>query len=220
MTEQLAGLEKAVLGIIQDYLNKNRVLDMDKIVPIIQSRLREKSKRLTIYGIQLILKSLQEKKLIVKASKLTHDDILNNNKRRKIHKFILNYPGTHFNRIVSKLKISSHVVVWHLNILQKFGYIKKEKIENREIYYTPDINKQKVHQLYYIYKANSQKIINYLKENNIGVSKTRISTDLNMHINTVSKYLKVLKNIEVINKEKHSRSILFFLNEERIESLL
>ncbi|MFX0032123.1 MAG: hypothetical protein ACFE8E_13030 [Candidatus Hodarchaeota archaeon] len=220
MTEQLAELEKVVLSIIQDYLNKNRVLDIDKVIPFIQTRLREKSKRLTTYGIQLILKSLQEKKLIVKASKLTYDTILNNKKRRKIHKFIKNYPGTHFSRIVSKLEISSHVVVWHLNILLKFGFIKKEKIENRDAYYTPDIDKQRFQQLHYIYKAKSQKIIYYLKENNIGISKTQISSDLNMHINTVNKYLKVLNNVDIITKEKLSNSVLFFLNEERVDNLL
>lgn len=217
MTEQLAGLEKVVLEIIQKYLDKNRVLDIDKMVPYIQSRLREKSINLTTYGIQLILKSLQEKKMIVRASKMTQDDVLKNEKRRKIHNFIQNYPGTHFNRIVSKLKISNHVVVWHLSILLKFEFIKKERIENRDVYYTPDVDKSKAHKLHYVYKPKSQKIINYLKLNDLGASKTQISSDLNMHINTVNKYLKILKKIDVIIKAKHSNANLFFLKEKEIQ---
>jgi len=214
MTEQLAELEKTVLAIIQGYLNKNRVLDIEKIIPFIQSRLREKHKKLTTYGIQLILKSLQEKKLIVNASKLSHDDILNNEKRKKIYDFIVKHPGTYFNRITSNLGITSHVVVWHLNMLVKFQFIIKEKIENREVFFTPDIDKQNKQLFYYVSKTKSQKIINYLKKNNIGVSKTQLSSELKMHINTVSKYLKILQNLKVISKEKHSRHLLYFINEK------
>ena len=76
MTEQLVDNEKLVLGIIQNYLNMNRILDPESIIPFIQSRLRESSIYLTYYAIELILKSLLKQKLIVKASKLSHDDIL------------------------------------------------------------------------------------------------------------------------------------------------
>lgn len=203
-----------MLTIIQDYLNKNRVLDIEKIIPFIQSHLREKSKRLTAYGIQLILKSLLEKKLIVNASKLSHDDILNNEKGKKIYNFIVKHPGTYFNRIVSNLDISSHVVVWHLNMLLKFQFIIKEKIENREVFFTPNIDKRKKQLFYYVSKTKSQKIINYLKMNNIGVSKTQISSKLKMHINTVSKYLKILQNFNIISKEKHSKHLLYLINEK------
>ncbi|MFX0019502.1 MAG: hypothetical protein ACFFAK_02170 [Promethearchaeota archaeon] len=214
MTEQLAELEKTVLAIIQEYLNKNRVLDIEKIIPFIQSRLREKFKRLTTYGIQLILKTLLEKKLIINASKLSYDDILSNEKRKKIYDFIVKHPGTYFNRIVSNLNISSHVVVWHLNMLLKFQFIIKEKIENREAFFTPDVDKRKKQLFYYVSKTKSQKIINYLKMNNIGVSKTQISSELKMHINTVGKYLKILQNFNIISKEKHSKHLLYFINEK------
>lgn len=219
MSEQLVEKEKLVLKIIQDYLNKNRILDPETIVPFIQSRLREASIYLTYYAIELVLKSLLNQKLIVKASKLTHDDILKNEKRKKIYDFILKYPGTHFNKIIINLKISNHVVVWHLNMLLKFNFIKKESVDNHEIYSAPDVDIKTIELSYYISKRKSQNIINYLKQNDIGISKTKLSVDLQMHINTVNKYLKILEDYRIVSKEKHSKKSLYFLNEGAAEKI-
>jgi len=219
MTEQLVEKETLVLKIIQDYLNKNRILDPETIVPFIQSRLREASVYLTYYAIELVLKSLLKQKLIVKASKLTHDDILQNEKRKKIYDFILKNPGTHFNKIIIDLKISNHVVVWHLNMLLKFNFVKKEVIDNHDIYSAPDINTKTAELSYYISKRKSRNIINYLTQNDIGVSKTRLSVDLQMHINTVNKYLKILEDFKIVVKESHSKKLLYFLNESMTEKI-
>jgi predicted transcriptional regulator len=215
MTEQLVEHEKLVLHIIQNYLNQHRVLDPESIIPFIQSRLKEFSVYLTYFAIELILKSLLRQKLIVKASKLTHDDILKNEKRRNIYTFILENPGTHFNKIVTTLNISNHVVVWHLNMLLKFNFIKKEIVDTHEIYSAPDVKSKTAERSYYISKKKSQSIIKYLKTNDIGVSKSRISVDLQMHINTVNKYLKILEDFEIISKESHSKKILYFINEKK-----
>ncbi|MFX1346197.1 MAG: hypothetical protein ACFFAI_13885 [Promethearchaeota archaeon] len=215
MTEQLVKHEKLVLRIIQNYLNKNRILDPESIIPFIQSRLKESSVYLTYYAIELILESLLKQKLIVKASKLTHDDILKNLKRKKIYNFILETPGSNFNKIVTTLNISNHVVVWHLNMLLKFNFIRKELIDNHEVYSAPDVYSNTAELSYYISKRKSQKIINYLKKNDIGVSKTRLSTDLQMHINTVNKYLEILEDLKIVSKETHSKKLLYFLNEKK-----
>ena len=100
-----------------------------------------------------------------------------------------------------------------------FGYAHSESdifiyIPEEKVFFTPDIDKQNKQLLYYVSKTKSQKIINYLKENNIGVSKTQLSSELKMHIDTVSKYLKILQNLNVISKEKHSRHLLYFINEK------
>jgi len=214
MTEQLVENEKLVLGIIRNYLNMNRILDPESIIPFIQSRLRESSIYLTYYAIELILKSLLNQKLIVKSSKLTHDDILINEKRKQIYSHIRDNPGTHFNKIIKELRISNHVVVWHLNILLKFNFIKKEIIDDHETYAIPNVDSKTAELSYYISKPKSQKIISYLRENYIGVSKTKLSADLQMHINTINKYLNILEDNKIIIKEQHSKKILYFLNDK------
>ncbi|MFX1321702.1 MAG: hypothetical protein ACFFAQ_08660 [Promethearchaeota archaeon] len=212
MALNLSKQEEIVLNAVQDYLNKNRHFNLKKILPFIQSRFRRASININKYGIETILKSLVKKKLIVEGSKLTSNEILQNAKRVEIYDFILKNPGTYFNKIITKLKISNHIVVWHLNMLEKFGYIKKEKIENHNVYFDSEVAFNEVRIKYYLSNRKCEKIIGYLQINKIGINKTQLSTDLSMHINTVQKYLIILEKIGVISKKKQSRTTLYFLN--------
>jgi len=208
----LSEQEEIVLGVVRDYLNKNRYFNINNILPFIQSRFRRASININKYGIETILKSLVKKNLIVEGSKLTSEEILQNAKRARIYNFILKNPGTYFNKIVGELNISNHIVVWHLNMLVKFGYIKKEKLENHDVYFDSEIDFSEVKVKYYLSNKKCEKIIGYLSINNTGINKTQLSANLGMHINTVQKYLTVLKEIGVIYKKVHSNRILYFLN--------
>ena len=209
--------EKIVLTVVQEYLNKNRFFNMKKILPFIHTRFKMASININLRGIEEILKSLVKKKLIVEGSKLYKEDILNNSKRREIYEIIKENPGTYFNKIVGNLNFSNHVVVWHLNMLLKFKFIKAEQIENHEVYFEFNFNLKNSKLKYFTSKEKSKRIIEYLKVNDIGISKTKISTDLKIHINTTSKYLEFLEKLNVIIKKNLSKKILYFLNEEFFE---
>ena len=49
--------------------------------------------------------------------------------------------------------------------------------------------------------------------NEFGVNKTKISKELKMHPNTVSKYLNSLQEMQIITKERVGKKDLYFLNE-------
>ena len=104
-------------------------------------------------------------------------------------------------------------MVWHLNMLLKFSFVKKEVIDDHDVYSIPDVNIKTVELSYYISKKKSQTIINYLKQNDIGITKTKLSSALQMHINTVNKYLKILEDNEIVSTERHSNKSLYFLND-------
>ncbi|KKN37053.1 hypothetical protein LCGC14_0767530, partial [marine sediment metagenome] len=133
MSNELLTQEKIVFTVVQEYLNKNRYFDVNEITPFIVSRFRLSSININIKGIEEILRSLVKKKIIVEGSKLSIDEILNNEKRKIIYQFILNNPGTYFYKIVTQLGISNHVVVWHLKMLLKFDLIQVEKVENHDV---------------------------------------------------------------------------------------
>ncbi|KKK41320.1 MAG: hypothetical protein Lokiarch_43790 [Candidatus Lokiarchaeum sp. GC14_75] len=217
MPVELLKQEKIVLTVVQEYLNKNRFFNMKEILPFIHARFKMASININLRGIEELLKSLAEKKLIVEGSKLYKDDILNNLKRRKIYDFIKENPGTYFNKIVGNLSFSNHVVVWHLSILLKFNFIKAERIENHEVYFEFNFDLKNSTLKYFTSKEKSKRIIQYLKANDIGITKTKISTNLNIHINTTSKYLDSLERLNVIIKKNFSKKILYFLNEEFFE---
>ncbi|MFW9867095.1 MAG: hypothetical protein ACFFEN_13450 [Candidatus Thorarchaeota archaeon] len=217
MPIELSEQEKIVLNIVIEYLNNNRYFNMEKILSFINARFRMMSININNRGIEEILKSLVNKNLIVEGSKLTSQNLLKNEKRRKIYDFIVQNPGTYFNKIIRELKISNHVVVWHLNMLLKFDFIKSESIEQHEVYFDSNFDLKRSKFTYFSSKEKSKQIITYLKNNDIGITKTQISADLKIHYNTVSKYLEFLEKIEIIIKKTYSNKTLYFLNENLIE---
>lgn len=203
--------EKLVLQIVYEFLNKNREFNIQKVIPFIHSRIRHTSINLNYQGIYEVLNSLLKKKILVEGSKLSRNDILKNKTRKLIYNFIQENPGTHFSKITKELNLSNHVVVWHLSMLLKFKFIKKNSIDNNEVFFDIDMNQLDVELIYYKNHEKSREIITYLKENNIGVSKTRIAEDLHIHINTLSKYLIMLENLRIIYREKIDKNYLYFI---------
>ena len=212
--------EKLILKVVEEYLNKNRYFDMSEILPFIISRFRMTSVDINIRKIEQILRTLVKKKIIVEGSKLINSDILTNPKRKLIYDHILENPGIYFNRFLKELNISNHVVVWHLNVLLKFNYIKKEKFDNHDIYFESKFDLKNSKFTYIISKDKSKKIINYLKENDFGITKTQLSKNLKMHSNTISKYLKLFEQFNIVVKRKSSKRIIYFLNDTYMKNYL
>lgn len=65
----------------------------------------------------------------------------------------------------------------------------------------------------FITKEKSQKIINLMKKDNLGITKTSLSQELSMHMNTLAKYLSILEKYDVIVKKKIDNKYLYFLSE-------
>lgn len=213
MYTDLVENEKTILNFVHDYLNKNRQFTFEDILPYINSRVRLGSVNINNEGIKTILHSLINKKIIVEGSKLFKSEILDNQKRKNIYEFIAKNPGTYFNRILHELNFSNHIVVWHLSMLLKFDFIHKEKLENHEIYFDAKKEFQEVISTYFISKEKSKKILNYMKDDNIGITKTHLSQKLDMHINTVEKYLSLLVKYKMLVKKRIDNKNLFFLSE-------
>ncbi len=169
---------------------------------------------ININGIRTILKSLIEKNFIVEGSKLTKNDILLNFNRKKIYNYIQKNPGVYFYNIVSNLDLNIPVVEWHLNILIKFMYICKEKIENKEVYFDVNVKSEERMIIYLISKDKCKEIINFLKEHQEGTTRTQISEQLNMHSTTVAKYTDKLLENGILSKKSLANKTLYFLNTE------
>lgn len=131
-----------------------------------------------------------------------------------IYNHISNNPGIYFYKIVKNLGLSNHVVIWHLNFLIKFNYIRKEIINNQKVYFTPNVKLKEVEKRYFSSRKRSQKILDYLKFNNQGVTKNQLSIELKIHSNTLSKYLESLEKLNLIVKEKMLKKTLYFLNND------
>ncbi|MBN1215368.1 MAG: hypothetical protein JXA99_07970 [Candidatus Lokiarchaeota archaeon] len=198
------------MDIIQKYLDKNKQFRMKKVLSLIHSRFKLMDVNINLNGIETVLKTLIRKNCIVERSTLSRDNIFNNEKRKEIYEYIQDYPGIFFNELKRNLNICNQVLVWHLNILRKFKLIRKKMIENHAIYYCSFVRSIDAEKHHYIRKSID--IINYLKAENKGISKTRLAEALNMHYNTLKKYIEKLEDYSLLIKKQKSRNIVYFLD--------
>ncbi len=214
MSRTLLTEEKTVLKLVQEYIKENRYFKADEIVSYINSRFAKGSTNINDVGIKNILQSLVKKNLIVDGSKLTREDVLLNENRRKIYEYISLNPGTYFSKIFKELNLNIPVVGWHINILNKFGYIRKKKISNHEVYFASSENQDLDEAIHLVGKEKGQKIVEYFLQYNEGVTQTQLCRKLGMHSNTITKYVRKLEKSGLLIKKKLSNKKLYFLDEE------
>ena len=97
-----------------------------------------------------------------------------------------------------------------------FDFIHREVLDNHEVYFDATKKFEDIISKYFITKEKSREIINLLKEDNMGVTKTHLSHELSMHMETLTKYLILLEKYNVISKIKIDNRYLYFLKREDI----
>ena len=221
MSERYLDKKTILIDQIQKYLKEHSIVDFDKLISTIKDRCSKASININNEGIKVVIQSLINSNYIVQGSKLTKDIVLNNPNRKKIYETIIENPGLYFNRLVKKLSLSNHVVGWHVNILLKFSFIKKERIDNHEVYVDPNLKFIDIKTCYILAKTKSQEIIAYLKnENNIGITKTHLSNTIRTHYKIISKYVDNLEEIGILRKEISPTKTLYLLNENYYNEIL
>ncbi|MFX1237003.1 MAG: hypothetical protein ACFE8P_04710 [Promethearchaeota archaeon] len=215
----LSNHEKIVLEVVQEYLNKNRYLNIGKLVPFITSRFKHASVNINKDGIKQVLKSLLKKNLIVEGSKLMRDEILENPSRKQIYEYIVKNPGVYLNKIVDDLKLTNHVAIWHLKTLLEFKFVKKERVNHHEVYFDASVDFELAKVKFLTVKKKSLEILKYLEKNDLGTTKTQLSKRLGMHFKTVDKYVDALEKVGLLVKKDLKHKSLYFVDKFELERL-
>jgi predicted transcriptional regulator len=212
--------EKSILVLIKDYLNQNRVFRLPAIVSYISSRNAQLSAPLGYAEVNKILWSLIKKRIVVPGSKLSQDTILDNPTRGQIYDFVTKNPGSYYREIMKNLDIGSNEVIWHIDILLKFGFIRYAEIEDRKIFFNAAVRNDYDTEIYFLGDKKINEIIQYLVQNIEGSTRTQISNDLSMHYNTVVKNLEKLEKIELIIRSDEYDTAFYRLNFEKFKEIL
>ncbi len=208
----LSDEEEKVYDAIQHYIDYNRVFNCEKLIPFISNAFSRSSININEKGIRNILENLEKKKIVIQGSKLTNAIVLQNPNRRIIYKFIKNNPGFYLHRLVKTLELPNHVISWHLDMLLKFGYIKKVIIENHEVYFHPSVVRTNYQVLYALSKVKTQKILSIMYKNSKPLTKTSMAKELGFHYNTITKYIELLKELNIITEEKLAHKTIYQLS--------
>ena len=151
--------------------------------------------------------------MIFERSKLTKNQILNNENRERIHTYICENPGVYFYHIAKTLNLSNYILGWHIKMLLKFNYIRSKEIDKHEVFFDINLGDSYDELYYFISKEKSRIIISFLIKNPEGITKTRISRELKIHPNTTKKYIESLEVLNILLKKKETKKTLYFLNE-------
>ena len=206
-------VENIVLGIVREYLSKKPFFSMKDIVEFINNRVRH-NPDINKNRIELIIKSLIKKRVIIPGTKLMKKDIIENPTRKEIYKYIKQNPGKNINEIMKTHNLGSNLALWHLSALEKFQFVRSKKISNRCVFFKfdSDPNFDQLH--YYLANYIVQSIIKFMK-NERPFKITDIADGLKKNHNTIKKYLEALTDLKLVEIEKEKSRNLYKLNKER-----
>jgi len=203
--------EAEVYNLVKEYLKKKPFFSILDIIGYLNYYLR-KNETINKDKIEKILKTLIEKNLIIPGSKLVKENILENLRRKEIYEYICVTPGCNINDIMNILQIGSNQVLWHLQFLTKFQFIRKVEFDNQKTFFKFQLNEYYDKLFYYLRNESIIKILKLLKSSNEGINPTKISKLLKMHYNTLNKYLNVLSRLNLIQLDYDDNS--YNLNHE------
>jgi predicted transcriptional regulator len=206
-------VENIVLGIVREYLSKKPFFSIKDIVEFINNRVRN-NPDINKNRIELIIKSLIKKRVIIPGTKLMKKDIITNPTRNENYKYIKQNPGKNINEIMKTHNLGSNLALWHLSALEKFQFVRSKKIWNRCVFFKFDSDPKFDQLHYYLANVIVQSIIKLMK-NERPLKITEIVDRLKKNHNTIKKYLDALTNLKLVEIEKEKSRNLYKLNKER-----
>ena len=205
-------LESVVLQIVKEFLEKKTFFSIEDIVVFVNNRVK-RNPNLNKNSIEIIIKSLIKKRVILPGTKLMKNNIIENPKRNEIFNFIKKNP-TNINQIMKVLNLGSNHALWHLSCLEKFQFVRSKKINNQRVFFRFDSNPKFDELYHYIRIKIVQNIILFMKNEKRALRITEIATGTKKNHNTIKKYLEILIDLKLINIEKDKNRIGYKLNQE------
>ncbi|MFW9929832.1 MAG: hypothetical protein ACFFD1_10610, partial [Candidatus Thorarchaeota archaeon] len=135
---------KQVLAIAKEIIDQNKTLNAELLYNVAKKRLGIPRR-----GLTSIIQTLLNRKILVEGSKYTRDTVMQNRFRRKLYEFIKKNIGTHFSLIKNQLQFNEEGkitspgrLIWHLEMLLKFNFIKRIKLKNFTLFLPLEVSEE------------------------------------------------------------------------------
>jgi predicted transcriptional regulator len=209
----LDNLESIVFGLVKEYLTKKTFFSIIDIIEFVSNRVRL-NPNLNRNKIELIIKSLIKKRIIIPGTKLMKNNIIENPKRNEIYNYIKKSPSN-INEIMRALKIGSNQALWHLSCLEKFEFVRSKKLNNHRIFFKFDSNPKLDKFYHYMNKEIVQKIIEFMLKEDKPLKITEIANGTKKNHTTIKKYINILENLKLVETEKEKNRTIFKLDKKK-----
>lgn len=142
-------------------------------------------------------------------SRIKKEKVLDNFTRGAIYGFIVANPGSHYNLIKQELKLNNGAIIYHLDILERKGFINSEKAGIYKRYYQKG-HKQEGGILDKL--TDIQKRIFIEIKGTPGVSQKEIANKLNITARALNYHIKTMLKAQLIKLERVGRRTLCFID--------
>jgi predicted transcriptional regulator len=144
------------------------------------------------------------------AHRLTLEEVLENEKRDEIIRLILEMPGIHFNELLRQTDLAPGNLVWHLDILETFKIIRKQRVGQYLIYF-PFLDKNPLSKLdLTLQKSKTTLEILQIINDHPGIYQNQLASRMDMNHKTIQYHLNKLTEAEIIRSEQKGRKRLWF----------
>lgn len=210
-------LQSIVCSLIREYLKKKPFFSIEDIVVFISNRVRA-NPNLNKNSIEVIIKKLIKKRILIPGTKLMKNNIIEHPIRNEIYNYIRKNPSN-VNEIMKAINIGSNQALWHLSCLEKFRFTRSKKIENQRIIFEYDSDSDLDELYYYLKQDIVQDIINLLNEEGNSFKLTEIASITKRNYNTVKKYIEILQKLKLIKIERDKKRVLYKIDIDKYESV-
>jgi DNA-binding MarR family transcriptional regulator len=133
-------------------------------------------------------------------------DVLNHVARCQIYGYIQANPGAHYNAIIMDLKMQNGVTAYHLQVLEREGYIKSYRDGMYKRFYPMEmkIEHKKLH------LSHIQKSILHELHRHPGISQKNLAKLLDESKQVINYHVKILEDVGLIKCERGSRTTALF----------
>jgi predicted transcriptional regulator len=141
------------------------------------------------------------------------DEILENEKRRKIYALVEASPGIHLRELQRALSIPLTTLDYHLSYMIRKKIIFGETEDHHKRYYTKPFDPEDKKVLVALRQKRMREIVLIVLEN--GKAKSQLLSErLKLSHSTLSSYLKYLVNRNILSREKIGYENLYTVREE------
>ncbi|MFX1585973.1 MAG: hypothetical protein ACFFDL_15605 [Promethearchaeota archaeon] len=200
-----------VLEIAEELVRENRVLN----TRIIYNRAKHRLK-IPRNGLLKIIQMLIDRHILINGSHFTRESVLSNEMRNYIYEIINSELGIHFSEIKRKIdtvsEISTGQLIWHLEMLLKFGLIKKIKFKNYSIFLPIEIEDQ-LGIIYFLLRDELNRNILRLLAKNGRMQKSSLYEDLKGDREKLYYHLNVLKDNDIIMTKEGEEDLFYIVPE-------
>ena len=208
-----------VIEIAKEVINNKKVLDTELLYTFAKRQLKLPRK-----GLLSIIHLLINKKVLVEGSKYTRDEVLNNKYRFNLYRILTSYLGAHFSTIRKQIITdnsgnlgSSGQLIWHLEMLIKFNYIKKIKVKNYTVFLPYEIDDE-IGLLHFVLRDEIYLKIIQLLINNEKLKRSEVHKLVNEKRETVYYRINNLIEFNIIKLSGDNNSLV--LNSRKKEDII